>query len=201
MKKTLLIAALTLTSVSAFASKARVGALGLARTTATDIQEVFERPSQMWHLSDQVTIEFGGTGTVYDPTSTTATASTNATNAEGGFIRSHNNTKWGAYIGHQSASLNYMLAGATVGKALSPVASPVGTASNNEFRRLENPLNLWYGMKTGDLELGFNLFYASSERKAGGDQNKKSAYGVSFGAKADRWSADAVVGLGAKVED
>ncbi|MFN7728418.1 MAG: hypothetical protein ACK5P7_04620, partial [Bdellovibrio sp.] len=174
---------------------------GLARTTATDIQEVFERPSQMWDLSDQVTIEFGGTGTTYDPTATTSfRANTNAVNAEGGFIRSHNNTKWGAYVGHQSTSLNYMLSGATVGVALTPTAAAAPN-SNSEFRRLENPLNLWYGMKTGDLELGFNLFYASSERKAGFDQNKKSAYGVSFGAKADRWSADAVVGLGAKVED
>jgi hypothetical protein len=192
MKKTLLIAALTLTSVSAFASKARVTALGLARTTATDIQEVFERPSQMWDLSDQVTIEFGGIGTTYDKTSGVATA--NTPNAEGGFIRSHNNTKWGAYIGHQSTSLKHMLEGATVGKAL---------GTTDELRRLENPLNLWYGMKTGDLELGFNLFYAASERKAGAGAttNKKSATGVSFGAKADRWSADAVVGLGAKVED
>jgi hypothetical protein len=192
MKKTLLIAALTLTSVSAFASKARVMSLGMAKSTASDVQQVFEQPHKMWEVGDLATIEFGGTGTSYDATGASTDIARGGNNAEGGFLRSHNNTKWGAYIGHQSDSLLYMLAGGSVG---------VATTAGEGLRRLENPVNLWYGIKAGDLEYGFNLFYAASETKSGADMTKKSAMGVSAGVRADRWNADLVVGLGAKLED
>ena len=49
--------------------------------------------------------------------------------------------------------------------------------------------------------MGFNAYYAASERKTGTSANKKEAMGVSAGVRADRWNADLVVGLGAKVED
>ena len=197
MKKTLLIAALTMMSASAFASKARVTALGgLARTTASDVQSIFEQPHKMWEVGDLATIEFGPTGAAYPgPTGTAVTESARgAANAEGGFLRSHNNTKWGAYIGHQSDSLLYMLAGGQAG---------VATTAGEGLRRLENPINLWYGIKAGDLEWGFNLFYANSETKSSvaTSNTKKNAMGVSAGVRADRWNADLVVGLGAKVED
>lgn len=193
MKKTLLIAALTMMSASAFASKARlIGLGGLARTTASDVQSIFEQPHKMWEVGDLATIEFGPTGTTYDATGAATDVARGANNAEGGFLRSHNNSKWGAYIGHQSDSLLYMLAGGSVGTA---------TSANEGLRRLENPINLWYGIKAGDLEWGFNLFYANSEVKSGADMNKKNAMGVSAGVRADRWNADLVVGLGAKIED
>ena len=193
MKKTLLIAALTMMSASAFASKARlIGLGGMARTTASDVQSIFEQPHKMWEVGDLATIEFGPTGTTYSNVGASTEIARGANNAEGGFLRSHNNTKWGAYIGHQSDSLLYMLNGATVGKAVT---------AGEGLSRLENPINLWYGIKAGDLEWGFNLFYANSEVKSGADMNKKNAMGVSAGVRADRWNADLVLGLGAKVED
>lgn len=202
MKKTLLIAALTMMSASAFASKARLTALGAsgingvgARTTASDFTSVFDTPHKLWEVGDQALIEFGGTGVTYDPATGAGTAITQ--NAEGGFLRSHNNTKWGAYVGRQSSSIQYMLAGGRV-------ATAAGTTSFTDasLGRLENPLNLMYGVKIGDLEWGFNVYYAASEHKTGttASANKKEAMGVSAGVRADRWNADIVVGLGAKVE-
>ena len=189
MKNALLIAALTMVSASAFASKARLGALGGSKTVASDIQQVFEEPSRMWDLADQATFEFGGTGTAY---SLAGTATNSTPNAEGGFIRSHENTKWGAYVGHQSPSLVLLLSG----------AGGLGTAmSNASLLRTENPLNLWYGTKVGDLNYGFNLYYASSERKTGANMNKKAAYGLSGGVQGDKWMANLVLGLGAKIEN
>lgn len=200
MKKTLLIAALTMMSASAFASKARLSALGAsgvngvgARTVASDFSSVFEAPHKMWEVGDQALIEFGGTGVTYDAAGLgTATAQ----NAEGGFLRSHNNTKWGAYVGRQSSSIQYMLAGGRLGAVAGTTA-----LTDTSLRRLENPVNLLYGVKIGDLEWGFNAYYAASERKTGTSANKKEAMGVSAGVRADRWNADLVVGLGAKVED
>jgi hypothetical protein len=197
MKKTLLIAALTMMSAPAFASKARMAALGTtttfygSHTVASDIQQVFEQPSKMWDLADQMTIEFGGTGTTYADAAagtgdgTGAVAANNTPNAEGGFIRSHDNAKWGAYIGHQSTSLLTLLAAST---------------TKLEMRRMENPINLWYGMKMNDMNWGFNVYYASSKHE-GATPNTKSSYGVSAGVQADKWNANAVIGLGAKATD
>lgn len=199
MKKTLLIAALTMMSASAFASKARLSALGAsgtngvgARTVASDFNSVFEAPHKMWEVGDLATIEFGGTGVTYAGTTTVAT-----NNAEGGFLRSHNNSKWGAYVGRQSPSLLYMLQG---GRINNGAAAGTFTLTDAGYQRLENPVNLLYGVKIGDLEWGFNLYYASSERKSGALANKKEGTGISAGVRADRWNADLVVGLGSKVE-
>lgn len=189
MTKTLMIAALTLVSASAFASKARLSALQNAKTTASDVQDIFEEPSKMWDVADLATFEFGATGTTYaggpPPTATVA-----GTNAEGGFLRSTDDAKWGAYVGHQSTGLLTLLGG----------ANGVGTAvSDAALQQMENPLNVWYGFRAGDIRYGANLYYANSEAKNVAVPNKKNAYGISFGAGADTWNANLVLGLGAKV--
>lgn len=202
MKKLLMIAALISMSAPALASKARSAAIGMSRTTSTNVQQLFEQPSKMFEVGDLVTIEYGKTGTTYDTdvltAGTGAYSATNSTHAEGGFFRSHNNAKYGVYFGHQTESFMYLASGGRVGKGLTVDTTAPVTGSN--LRQLENPFNVFYGMKGAALNWGFNLYYADSENEAPTMGNKKSAMGVSFGASADKWNANAVVGLGAKVE-
>lgn len=91
MKKALVFAALTMMSASAFASKARVAALGTTVTVADDVQEVFVNPAKMFGFGDMLTIEYA------------------ATNPEGGFFRSSGDTKYGIYLGHRSSSFSSLV--------------------------------------------------------------------------------------------
>lgn len=190
-----MVAALISMSAPAMASKARSSALGGSHTVATDVQYIFENPQKMWDLGDLATFEFGGTGTTYALGTGAATASASTTaNAEGGFLRSSGSSKWGAYVGHQSSGYMYM----------TTVTTNLGVAVGQHLQRMENPLNVFYGFKAGDMNVGFNAYYASSEHKTGtttAEHNKKSAMGVAAGMGNDKWNAGLVLGLAAKAEE
>lgn len=92
MKKTLVIAAVTLASASAFASKARLAALQNA-DHLSDIQDVLTKPGRANNHGEWATLEFGSTaGTT--------------TRAEGGFMRKMGEGALGAYLGGVSETPN-----------------------------------------------------------------------------------------------
>jgi len=84
MKKLFVIAAVTLASGAAFASKARVSALGNG-AHLTDAQTIFQNPADMTLWGDWATFEMGTGGPfTYTPSS----ANTATTSHEGGLVRS-----------------------------------------------------------------------------------------------------------------
>jgi len=90
MKKLLLIAAVASLATPAFASRARLTALGNAEHLI-DTQTVFNNPSHLAWMSDYVTFEGG-------PSSATNYSG----GAEGGFVRSSGDAKYMAYLGRKS---------------------------------------------------------------------------------------------------
>jgi hypothetical protein len=164
MKKLLVLAALTTLASPAFASKARLSALGNA-AHLIDTQTVFQNPSHLVWMSDYATFETG-------PTSATSTT----LDAEGGFVRSNGDAKWGAYLGRKSAFTT-------------------GYRALTGFAGQENPIELQYAMK-GAVNWGAALNYSSSDRKS--ISKKQSSYGVRLGASTDVWEAYAVIGLGSE---
>ncbi len=87
MKNNLFIAtAIALTGASAFASTARINALGDS-VHVVDVQTVFSRPSDMHALPEALEIEFGAGSTVGSP-------------AEGGFLKNVGEGKLGFFLGH-----------------------------------------------------------------------------------------------------
>ncbi len=183
MKKLLLIAALASLSAPAFASKARVTALGNA-DHLVDTQTVFDNPAHLTLMSDYVTFEAGtsySSSTLVPGTTTWAeyeNGLSDSPSAEGGFVRSMGDAKYGAYLGRRS---------------------PFTDASRRAFGflRQENPIELQYAMK-GAINWGAALNYSSADKKT--TQQKESAYGVRFGATTDMWEAFAVVGLGSTAD-
>ncbi|MEZ0391926.1 MAG: hypothetical protein ACAH59_06910 [Pseudobdellovibrionaceae bacterium] len=183
MKKLLLIAALAALSSPAFASKARVTALGNA-DHLVDTQTVFDNPAHLTLMGDYVTFEAGPT---------TATASTvtpgttkysdlmvaNNPNAEGGFVRSSGDAKYMAYLGRRS-----------------PFTQTFRTMFG--FLQQENTIELQYAMK-GAINWGVGLNYSSSDKKSGDNATtvaqKQQAAGVRLGASADMWEGYAIIGL------
>lgn len=176
MTKALVIAALTLASVSAFASKSRVNSLQGSKTVAWDVQDMFTNPAKATALGSLMTIEFGG------KTLASNTAGTDfAQTAEGGFLRADDNKVWGLYLGRKSFE-NYLLKGLT------------GATTN---RAQTNPIELMYGMKAGSAGAwAVSLNYSQGkDTSATAGEAEDSAYGVRGGFVADNWNAYALVGL------
>lgn len=182
MKHFLLLAAVAVLANPAFASKARMTALGNA-DHLVDAQTAFDNPAHLTQMGDYVTFEGGAT----TPAAPTATSWTDIENglvenpsAEGGFVRSTGDTKYGLYFGRTSAFTN-------------------GARRSFGFLRQENPLELQYAQK-GAMNWGAAFNYSSSDLKAATNTKKQSAMGARFGASADNWEAFAVVGLGSSAD-
>ena len=195
MTKALLIAALTVMSASAYASKARVAALGGSATVKDDFQDVFTNPSYLGEMPDMFTIEYGGTST---------NGSTTTPNAEGGIVRAMGDAKLGFYVGRQYATwtalrdaafgtgadlrANLFATGAVTAGNWG-TATAVGTGHNNAF-------DIIYAGKMGDMTWGVDLYYSSSKTE---NAFKSSAMNLGLGVMTAQWAAYIQQALGSKI--
>lgn len=185
MKKILVLAALTMASAPAFASKARMTALS-SSAHLVDVQSAFDKPYQFAGLGEFATVEFG------------PTTAASGVKAEGGFLRQMNDSFMGAYVGRAPTAL------AAVSGSFATVSTNASTFAT--AYQPNNPFNVFYASKAGDLTWGANLYYLSSNVKsASGGVNsikdrKTNAMGVSLGATNGTWDVSLVQGLTGKAE-
>jgi hypothetical protein len=167
-KFTLIAAALVLSAGSAFASKARVGALQ-GSPTIKDSTDVLTKPDQAMKYGDALMLEFG------------ATNHQATTNGEGGFIRKGDNSAWGLYFGNRNVSATALRSAVTTATFLAP----------------ENSMNLIYATGMGDMTVGGGLFYSKSSHKPDtGIQRTQDAMGLYASAEAKAgWDAAISLGL------
>lgn len=182
MKKTLLIAALTMMSASAFASKARMSSLGNS-AHIIDAQTIFTQPADLHEGGDWATFETGPSAatTLMDNSDT-------GTQSEGGFVKSMGDAKWGFYLNHKNAFQNYYR-----------MNTYAGAARTNKYLGHENPIDIFYGAKSGDMKWTVGFSYSNSENKqtqVTTDDKKQNAMGLRFGVRADMWDAALLLGLG-----
>jgi hypothetical protein len=179
MKKLFVIAALTLASGGAFASRARMTALGNAEHLV-DTQTIFKNPADIALWGDWATFEFGTGSLSYSPAAAdTATGgAAPAVYPEGGVVRSAGDSRWGFYLGHHSPTI-----------ALSRTAFNGAGLTIQE----ENPIELFYAQKA-DLNWGASLFYSNSDKKVA-PATKQSTMGVRLGARTNLWDAYANIGI------
>ena len=181
-KMILLAAVISMAAPSAFASKARLAALSNA-AHLVDTQTIFTNPGDIGLLGDFATFEFGSASSYDYKAGTPMQADTSG--AEGGFLRSNGDAKWGFYLGHKSDTIQRT-------RALAASVAAVSTLTE------QNPLELFYGMK-GDLNWGASLFYSNSDKKS--TSQKQNSAGVRFGARTTVWDAYVNVGIGADAKD
>ncbi len=168
MKNTLLIAALALAATPAMASKARVSALN-SSAHLSDITDVQTNASKINEHGEWLTFEFGNNNYT--------AAGTATPRAEGGFVRSMGDSKYGFYLGSHPTWVDEVRTGFVTGTYLTN----------------ENPVNLFYGSKMGgDLSWGLGLLYSNSDKKT--TTEKQSALGVNFGLTGSNWDAALTVG-------
>lgn len=183
MKKLLLLAAVTMVATQANASKARLNALGNAEHLM-DVQDVLERPDRATMFGEFVTFEMGDTANKDDATTTSNEA--DVLNAEGGFVRMSGDSAWGAYLGNNSTS-------AAAYRGLAAAADAELNQTQN------NPLNLFYAAKAGDMSYGAGLFYTASEDKA--LKTKQGVTGLVGSMTMGAIEAKLLLGLGNTAED
>ncbi|MCE3011163.1 MAG: hypothetical protein LW875_11190 [Proteobacteria bacterium] len=179
MKKLLVVAAIATAASPAFASKARVEALGNS-PQLTDVQYVFQAPYQMHAVGELATIEWGGNGT-------------DTPHAEGGFIKKHGDAFYGVYFGRQSEDVNSGV------NRVNTAASLTGT---NALLLEQNPLNLMYSAKMGDITWGATVKYSKGFDEVSASQKRKSdSTGIALGATNGTWEVHLVQGLGAQSDN
>lgn len=159
-KKVLVAAAIALTSATSFATTARLTALGNA-VQFIDIQNVFERPTDMHLLGDAMVFEFGAASTV-------------ASSAQGGFVKTIGEGKLGFFLGYGDAT---RVAGGT-----------------ETFLGSENPFTVSYGMKTADMPWAVSVTNSSSDVKT--DEQKQSKMALSGAVVIGDTTVNATLGLG-----
>lgn len=129
------------------ASKARLDSLQRS-TQLVDSQLIFYKPSQIHLVGQFLTFEMGGTGTT-------------GVKAEGGFLRTDGDAKYGVYLGHMSEYQNtYRASGYKMG----------GT-----FLAQQNPVSFMYGK----ADWGLVVDVSNSDKKS--TKEKETTLGIRFG--------------------
>ena len=177
MKK-ILVLLLALSSVNAFATKARMKALS-SSFHLTDTQTIYTSPYHLFALKDFVAVESG---------STVATTVDNGT--EGSVLYSINdNSRLFVALGHKDEAVQYQRT----------FLNKVGTAPAPAFMTQQNPIELMYGMKMDSGNYGVGLFYSQYKDKVA-DNNESSA-GLRLGAAHGDFKWKINLGLTNKVQN
>ncbi len=184
MKKLLVLAALSMAAAPAMASKARLSALGNSEQLK-DAQTVLTRPSDLVGMGNWATVELGATSSTVASTYYTDTVTNGTAQAEGGFAHAMSNGYLGFYMGHHNSF-------ETTARNL---ASTAITSTLTE----ENPIDVYYASKAGDITWGAGLWYSNSDKKA--TSLKQSSMGLRAGAEMAGFDAYINLGLVGSFED
>tara|TARA_B110001454_G_scaffold219179_1_gene250752 strand:+ start:36696 stop:37811 length:1116 start_codon:yes stop_codon:yes gene_type:complete len=179
MKKMTILVAVALCATSAFASKARLKALQSSPHLQDSRDVISREPDQALVHGEFVSIETASVTPGTNGANNAAVApATTPINAEGGFVRKLSDTSaLGAWIGAKNENLanqSLALAGTT--------------------QQVQNPLNLYYANKMGDMAWGLGLNYSNFEDKTA--KTKASSMGLNASlSSAAGWEAQLGLGL------
>jgi hypothetical protein len=192
MKKILFtLAAVAMMSSPSYASKARMTALANS-ASITDTQSIFVNAADVNYVAEFATFEMG-------TPNATDVLTQSGTTPEGGFLQSTGDAKWGFYLGRVNKTTN------SARIASGPIASGLTTSAGSmTFLPQENPFDVYYGSKMGDMAWGVDFNYSASNKQvtsASTDDQKQNAMGLGLGVKTDVWGAYANVGLGSTAQN
>ncbi len=190
MKKQLvLVAGLAVLAAPAFASKARLAALGESTNGSfyiNDNRNIFLNASEVLNHKDLVSYEWGTAG---------AADTDGASNAEGGLYRAHGNMVYGVQFG-RNLSFN------TEASAAADII-----ANSDDVLQATNALDLFIGGDAG-IKWGVQLTYASAEDDAfastsgaaDDESAEASVMDLRVGVSQGQWAAYLAYGITGKTE-
>jgi len=160
MKKTLVIAGLAVLSTNAFASKARMQALGQGFQSLyiQDSRSVFVNPAAVNENKNYIVTEWGTSGARDTYADDANAATVDAPRAEGGFFREMGTFSYGLYLGNDGSTI----------------------ASAHSFLTQSNAMDLFVGGDMG-MKWGAKLHYSASKDEQNAVAKKHDALGVGMG--------------------
>jgi len=185
MKKTLIALALAGMTTSAYASKARVEALGQNADDnyfIKDSRSIWYNVSNIHDYKDMVLVELGANGQAGTDLDGEANPK-----AQGGFFRSSGNAVYGVYLGEEQ----------NTSMLLRHTAETAG-ATTIDLLKPDNVVDLFYGMEMGSMRWAANFLYSKSEVENGAtptSNREQTAMAVRLGASTDMWEAHANLSL------
>lgn len=193
MKKLLILgSALALMSTSAFASKARLIALGEDKDGSlyiSDYRNLYINPSEINSLGNMAVLEWGSNGRSLGGGATLD--ADNNSKAQGGVIYGlSNGMKFGAILGDET----------DVGSLIRMLSSNSSVALPTQFlQTADNVLDVFVGGSAA-VNWGANFLYSQGENEVVGSRSKHHAYATRLGMNQGAWNAHLLVALGAKSE-
>lgn len=212
MKKLMMIgsALLVLSSSSAFATQARLLALGMNETDnegmyhISDSRNIFLNPAYVNIYPDQGVFEWGSAGQLVTAsavtTSQTATLSnsTSAPKAQGGVFKKYGDFVYGLYFGNESNTSSLLrIAGTSAISAMNGFSGALGSGNSKMLQTADNQVDLFFGGDNG-LKWAINPTVAVGKDET--RNSKDSAFAVRLGTIATSWDAHLNLSLGSKSE-
>lgn len=164
MKKLVLGTVLAVISVPAFATKARLIALGenvqdnIGSLYFSDSRNIFQNAAYVNDYKDMFIAEWGGSGV--DSATTAKGDSDNIPQAEGGVLKSYGNYVYGLYLGAESPYTN-------------EIRSYTKTRLNQAFHQ-DNQIDAFFAGE-GSMKWGFNVTYSASKDSSQGARQQSAS--------------------------
>jgi hypothetical protein len=191
MKKTLLVgSALMLLSTSAFATKARLIALGEDKDGSyyiPDYRNIYINPSELGSYGNLAVVEWGSTGRAVGGGATLD--ADNQTKAQGGVIyKLASGMSVGAILGDETdvAALTRMM------------ASNAPLATDAFLQTADNVIDIFAAGEASTMKWGANLLYTEGNSKVTGSRYKQNSYATRLGLSGEGWNTHLLMALGAK---
>jgi len=186
MNKFLTVAmALALTTSSAYATKARILALGEEvedHFFVEDNRSIFTNAAYANDFGNTVTLEWGGTAAATGG----ALDTDGAPKAMGGFLRKSGDYVYGVYLGNESNVSSFLR-----------IVSSDGT-NNVLLDTADNQVDFFFAGKTASIDWGVNFLFTKDEDKKATTATVTSedkAMAMRLGAKSKNWDAFANISL------
>lgn len=192
MKHLLLSLMLGLFASNAYATQARLIALGMDELDdegsyyIKDSRNIFLNSAYINDFADRVILEWGSFGTRPLATSTGATVEQdNTPKGQGGFLKKSGDFVWGAYYGNESNTSSFLrIAGSGVASVTGSAAA--SSTTSGLLYTSDNQIDLFFGGDLGTLQWGSNVVYTRGEDET--KRSKDSGSAVRLGLKAgDTW--------------
>jgi hypothetical protein len=188
MKSIALVVGLMIVSSPAFATRARLEALGEDKNGSfyvKDNRNIFLNPAQINYFKKQITLEFGG--------DTSGTESAAASKGQGGFTNTAGDFTYGIYLGNESDKTASVVAGANA------VFGALGTPT---IVSPDKTVDVFFGGDAG-VKWGANVFYAGSENQVAAATDAaptqtSSQVGARLGAEMDDLAVFTTVAISTK---
>jgi hypothetical protein len=204
MKNFIMIgSALLVLSSSAYASTARLLALGMNETDnegmyyISDSRDMFLNPAYINTYYDFATIEWGDIGTQIKTQTTTATSpatlnTTTSPKAQGGAFKKMGNFVYGAYFGNESNTSSLLrIAGTSSAASINPNAA----GGSKMLQTADNQVDLFFGGDNG-LKWAVNPTFAFGKNET--RTSKDSAAAIRVGVMENNWDAHLNLSLKSK---